>query len=116
MAGHESRERSESKGPSTGFPRPTMASSSSVPAVYILRCADGALYIGHTQNLAARVAKHQEGSASAFTAKRRPVALVFSEMHPNLIDATRRERQLKRWTRAKKEALIAGGLNRRQRL
>ena len=80
--------------------------------VYILRCADGSLYIGETKDVARRLAKHSEGNASAFTATRRPVALVYSENHRDRATALRRERQLKRWTRAKKEALIAGDIHR----
>jgi len=80
-----------------------------MPWVYILRCADGSLYVGQTDELQARLVKHNDGSASAFTAERRPVDLVYSEI-PDRISALGRERQLKRWTRAKKEALIAGDL------
>jgi predicted GIY-YIG superfamily endonuclease len=79
-----------------------------VPYVYILRCADNSLYIGETEDLDNRLTKHNDGSASAFTATRRPVALVYSEVHVTPEAALTRERQLKRWTRAKKEALIAG--------
>lgn len=75
--------------------------------VYILRCADQALYIGETGDLRRRIAKHNDGSASMFTARRRPVRLVFSEQHDTRDTALKRERQLKRWTRRKKEALIA---------
>ena len=80
--------------------------------VYILRCADGALYIGHTSDLDQRFARHDEGTACAFTAlpQRRPVTLVLSEAYASRSVAVRREQQLKRWTRAKKEALIAGDL------
>ena len=78
--------------------------------VYILRCADGSLYVGVTDNLDARLLKHNDGTASVFTAQRRPVVLVYSEMYEALAVAQGRERQLKRWTRAKKEALIAGDL------
>ena len=74
--------------------------------VYILRCADDSLYIGEAGNLQARLIKHNEGRASRYTATRRPVRLVFSEAHPDRPSALKRERQLKRWTRAKKEALI----------
>lgn len=81
-----------------------------VHVVYILRCARGTLYIGETADLARRVEKHANGSACAFTASRRPVELVYSELHAGRDTALRRERQLKRWTRAKKEALIAGDL------
>jgi predicted GIY-YIG superfamily endonuclease len=75
--------------------------------VYILRCADGALYIGQTSDLESRLGKHTDGSASVFTAKRRPVELVYLEVHATEEAALRRERQLKGWTRGKKEALIA---------
>jgi len=78
--------------------------------VYVLRCSDNALYIGETADLDRRLEQHRGGSASAFTASRRPVTLVYSESHPTRAIALRRERQLKKWTRAKKEALIAGDL------
>jgi predicted GIY-YIG superfamily endonuclease len=76
--------------------------------VYILRCADGSLYIGHTHDLEKRVTRHNDGCASAHTASRRPVHVVYSEKYLDLTESVRRERQLKRWTRAKKEALIEG--------
>jgi len=75
--------------------------------VYILRCIDGSLYIGETNDVDQRLLKHNEGSASGFTAKRRPVVLVYSELFPTRGAALKRERQLKGWTRAKKDALIA---------
>jgi len=78
--------------------------------VYFLRCADQSLYIGETENLENRVAKHNEGGACSHTAHRRPVELVYREEHLNRQLARRREKQLKRWTRAKKEALVAGDL------
>ena len=93
-----------------------MASSSGLPFVYILRCADGSLYVGETEDLAARLAKHNDGSASAYTAARRPIALVHSEVHTDQAAALARERQLKGWTRAKKEALIADDLAKLKRL
>ena len=78
-----------------------------MPFVYILRCADNSLYIGETNSLTVRLAKHNDGSASAFTATRRPVTLVYSERYAGREECTARERQIKRWTRAKKEALIS---------
>jgi predicted GIY-YIG superfamily endonuclease len=78
--------------------------------VYILRCADGSLYVGATDNLEARLLRHNEGKASAFTAERRPVVLAYSERLASRINALQRERQLKGWTRTKKEALIGGDL------
>jgi predicted GIY-YIG superfamily endonuclease len=79
--------------------------------VYILRCADDSLYVGETNNLELRIAKHNAASASVFTAGRRPVMLMYWEQHPSRVEALERERQLKRWRRARKEALIAGELS-----
>jgi predicted GIY-YIG superfamily endonuclease len=76
--------------------------------VYILRCADNSLYVGETHDVPGRVARHNEGTAAAHTAQRRPVHLVYTEEHAKRADCLKRERQLKRWTRAKKEALITG--------
>ena len=78
--------------------------------IYLLRCADNSLYIGETGDLAFRLAKHNDGSASGFTAPRRPVALVYSEECATRDEALKRGRQLKGWTRAKKEALVSGDL------
>lgn len=83
-----------------------------MPFCYILRCADGSFYVGSTQNLASRLNKHSEGSASGYTAARRPVALAYVEELPSIEGARARERQLKGWTRAKKKALIAGAAGR----
>ena len=76
--------------------------------VYILRCSDGSLYVGETSDVDARLLKHGDGSASKFTARRRPVTLAYSESCETRDDALKREQQLKRWTRVKKEALIVG--------
>ena len=75
--------------------------------VYIARCADDTLYIGHTTDLVAREQAHNDGFGGTYTSARRPVRIVFSESH-SLQSAIARERQLKRWTKAKKEALVAG--------
>ena len=75
-----------------------------------MRCAEGSLYVGHTDDLDLRLLRHNEGRASAFTACRRPVVLAYSEQCPTREAALMRERQLKGWTRAKKEALISGNL------
>ena len=83
--------------------------------LYILRCADDSLYIGETNDLNERLVAHGEGR-SKHTAVRRPVALVHSEPFENRILALGRESQLKRWTRAKKEALVKGDLNTLRRL
>jgi putative endonuclease len=88
------------------------ASDASIWWVYILKCCDGSFYVGSTTDLAARIRVHQSGKGPKHTAARLPVSLVFSEQHPTLVSAVKRERQIKRWTRAKKEALIAGNLAR----
>jgi len=75
--------------------------------VYILRCADGSYYTGLTkQEIEARVWEHNAGTYDGYTQKRRPVELVFSETYDRIIDAIARERQIKGWSRVKKEALI----------
>jgi predicted GIY-YIG superfamily endonuclease len=76
--------------------------------VYILRCADNSLYVGETNNLADRLARHNQGFAADHIAKRRPVRMVYADEFASRAACLARERQLKPWTRAKKEALIAG--------
>ena len=79
--------------------------------LYILRCADGSYYIGTTRTaLETRIAQHNDGSFGGYTAHRRPVTLVFSEWFERITDAVENERKLKKWSRAKKEALIRGDL------
>lgn len=75
--------------------------------VYILRCSDGSYHTGLTkQEIEARVWEHNEGIYDGYTKKRRPVELVFTETYDRIIDAISRERQIKGWSRAKKEAMI----------
>ena len=81
-----------------------------MPFVYILRCADGSYYVGKTDDLRTRLDEHQSGVGAHYTAVRRPVEMVYAEEHSSIRDAKDRERQLKRWSRAKKEALIAQDL------
>jgi predicted GIY-YIG superfamily endonuclease len=80
--------------------------------VYLLRCSDGSYYAGHTDNLEARLSLHQEGLGSDWTRRRRPVQLVWCEEAPTRDEALAFERRIKGWTRAKKEALIAGDWDR----
>jgi putative endonuclease len=75
---------------------------------YMLRCSDGKFYVGHTEDIEIRFAQHQSGYFTGYTYKRRPVALVWSEYFQTRDDAKTVEKQLKGWSRAKKEALIAG--------
>jgi putative endonuclease len=75
--------------------------------VYMLRCSDGSFYVGVTNNLEYRVAQHETGfDRKCYTFKRRPVKLVHSSEFYEITDAICWEKQLKGWSRAKKEALV----------
>jgi len=77
--------------------------------VYILRCADGSYYIGMSGYLDRRLEEHHSGFyPTCYTFTRRPVELKYTEAYQFVDDAIAREKQLKRWSRAKKEALING--------
>jgi putative endonuclease len=77
--------------------------------LYILRCADGSYYVGTTRtSLDDRVAQHNAGNFDGYTARRRPVLLVFEQHFVRITDAIAAERQVKGWRRDKKEALIRG--------
>lgn len=75
--------------------------------VYLLRCADGSYYCGQTDNLEVRLHQHGVGEIG-YTATRKPVLLVWQGEFETRDEAVRFERQVKGWSRAKKEALIAG--------
>lgn len=75
---------------------------------YLLRCSDGSYYAGHTEDIEVRIAQHQSGAFEGYTARRKPVALVWSDNFAAREEAFFVERKLKGWSRAKKEALIAG--------
>jgi len=76
--------------------------------VYILRCRDGSYYTGHTDDLEKRMAEHEQGLAADWTRRRRPVELAWCDWAGERYDALAFERRVKNWSRAKKEALIAG--------
>jgi predicted GIY-YIG superfamily endonuclease len=80
--------------------------------VYILACSNQSYYIGHTHDLSARLSLHQHKKGAQHTAVHTPSAILYQESFPTELAAIRRERQLKRWSRAKKEALNAGDKNR----
>jgi tRNA/rRNA methyltransferase len=75
---------------------------------YVLQCADSSYYTGHTDDLEARFGAHRSGLIAGYTQKRRPVRLVWSQEFADRDEAFRAERQIKGWSRAKKEALISG--------
>jgi len=75
--------------------------------VYMLRFADGSYYTGLTRKaVEARVWEHNAGVTDGYTKSRRPVELVFSETYDRIVEAIERERQIKGWSRRKKEALM----------
>ncbi len=76
---------------------------------YLLRCADGTLYAGWTNDPAARLAAHNDGRGAKYTRGRLPVEMVYREAFETKAEAMRREWELKQMTRAQKLALIAHG-------
>lgn len=79
--------------------------------VYLLKCNDSSYYIGLTSDLEQRFAEHQNGQGGFYTASRLPVQLMFVQSFASKDDAIVIERQLKGWSRKKKEALIKQNWN-----
>lgn len=79
---------------------------------YIARCSDNSLYCGQTNNLEIRIKEHNSSSVrgAKYTKLRKPIKLAYSEKYPTLQEAMKRELQVKKWTKAKKEALVKGDL------
>ncbi|MDQ3015551.1 MAG: GIY-YIG nuclease family protein [Bacteroidota bacterium] len=84
--------------------------------MYILRCANNTLYIGSTNDLESRINQHQNGDGSNFSWKYLPVELVYHEEFDRIDEAFKREKQIQKWSRQKKEALIQGDIERLKRL
>ena len=76
--------------------------------MYILECADRSYYVGSTNDLERRIWEHNEGIGAKYTARRRPVKLVYAAEFASLAEAYEREKQVQGWGRAKREALIRG--------
>ncbi len=76
--------------------------------VYILECDDGSFYTGISRNPEARYRDHRLQKGALFTKGRKPVRLVWTEIHISCESARNRESQIKRWTRRKKWAVING--------
>ena len=76
--------------------------------VYMLPCSDCSYYAGHTNDLEQRLAAHEREAIEGYTLARRPVELVFSDQFSTSQEAFHRERRIKGWSRARKEALIKG--------
>lgn len=80
--------------------------------VYILECSDDSFYVGVTNNVGRRFIEHTTGlHENLYTFKRRPLKLVYCRQFNSPIKAINYEKQIKRWTRAKKEALICNDIN-----
>ena len=74
--------------------------------VYIVRCRDGSLYTGYARDPHQRERVHNSGRGARYTSGRLPVTLAYSEPFDSKSEALRRECEVKRWSRTKKEALI----------
>ena len=74
--------------------------------VYLLRCRDNSLYCGYTKNLDNRLEKHNKGTASKYTSRRRPVRLVYFEEQETISSAMKREIQIKIFSKKEKELLV----------
>jgi predicted GIY-YIG superfamily endonuclease len=86
-------------------------------SVYILECADGSHYVGMTENLERRLSQHDQAwFVNSYTSSRLPVKLVWHAEFTSHDDAFQRERQIKGWSRAKKQALIQNDFEEIQRV
>ncbi|HVW66442.1 MAG TPA: GIY-YIG nuclease family protein [Candidatus Peribacteraceae bacterium] len=75
---------------------------------YLARCSDDSLYAGTCVDLKEREAKHNDGSGAKYTRSRRPIRIIYHEEFDTLSEARKREAEVKKWTKAEKEALIEG--------
>jgi putative endonuclease len=75
--------------------------------VYLLRCRDGSLYTGITNDLDRRLMLHETGKASAYTRSRRPLSLAYRELLPDRSAALKREAAIRRLSRVEKLALCS---------
>ena len=73
---------------------------------YILRCYDNSLYCGMTTNLENRIKEHNGTKGAKYLRTKKPFQLIYSEEYPDIKSAMRRELQVKKWTKAKKEAVV----------
>ena len=78
--------------------------------MYILKCANDMYYTGSTKDLDRRLIDHEIWDGAKFTRDKLPVKLVYYEEFNRIDDAYMRENQIKKWSRRKKEALIAGDI------
>jgi len=83
---------------------------------YIVRCKDDSLYVGIATDVAERVKRHNWGVGPAYTAKRRPVKLIWSECCGGSNAARKREKEIKGWNRIKKLAMVGADPRNRKAL
>ena len=94
--------------PFDGLRRMAPSLSRGLPVVYFLRLRSATIYVGASIDLGQRLDDHASGQACRTTALDPPLTVLRIEIHASFSEARRREAQLKRWSRAKKEALIRG--------
>ena len=75
--------------------------------VYSVECKDGSFYTGVTTDLRRRLLEHNAGKGGAYTRSKRPVKLLFQEIHPNRSSALKREAEIKNWPRARKKQFVS---------
>ena len=74
---------------------------------YLARCADGSLYAGTCNDLAARESRHNSGRGAKYTRSRRPIVIIYHEEFETLSEARKREAEVKRWKKERKEELTS---------
>jgi predicted GIY-YIG superfamily endonuclease len=79
--------------------------------VYMLKCQDGTIYTGVTDDIARRFKEHAQGKGGHYTNYNRPKEVLYKEPFEERSDAEQREQQIKRWSRAKKLALVGADKN-----
>jgi putative endonuclease len=79
--------------------------------VYILKCSDDSYYTGVTNNLEKRINEHNSGMIKGYTFSRLPVVMVYSQRFDDIKRTIEVEKQIKGWSRRKKEALISGNFD-----
>ena len=75
--------------------------------LYLVRCADDTIYTGISIDVEARIEKHNSGRGAKYTQVRLPVRLIYSESQPDRISAMKREIEVKKWGRKRKENLAS---------
>ncbi|MBU1130828.1 GIY-YIG nuclease family protein [Patescibacteria group bacterium] len=75
---------------------------------YIVRCQDASLYIGASHDVAKRIQRHNQGEGALWIKQHGLATIVYQEKYSSYLEAHKRELQVKKWSRKKKENLIRG--------